>query len=83
MVQLLIDAGADPKAKVNEGALMAAVGNPRVVQKLLAAGADPTFKDKYGNTAESESCDRGEKGHYEVCQLVREALRKTAAHPEP
>jgi hypothetical protein len=82
MVQLLLDAGADPNARSNDGgtALRAAAGNPRVVDKLLAAGADPTFKDKYGNTVESESCDRGEKGHYEVCQLVREALRKTAAH---
>jgi ankyrin repeat protein len=79
----LIDAGADPKAKVNEGALMAAAGNPRVAEKLLAASADPTFKDKYGNTVESESCDRGEKGHYEVCQLEREALRKTGAHSKP
>ena len=76
LVQLLLDAGADPKAAVNEGALMAAAGNPRVVEKLLAAGADPAFKDKYGNTIESESCDRGEKGHYEVCQLVRQALRR-------
>lgn len=83
MVQLLIDAGADPKAQVNEGALMAAAGNPRVVEKLLAAGADPTFKDKYGNTVESESCDRGEKGHYEVCQLVRQALQQRAAHSKP
>ena len=76
IVQLLLDAGADPKAEVNQGALMAAAGNPRVVEKLLAAGADPAFKDKYGNTVEGESCDRGEKGHYEVCQLVREALRR-------
>jgi hypothetical protein len=83
IVQLLIDAGADPKAKVNQGALMAAAGNPRVVEKLLAAGADPTFKDKYGNTVESESCDRGEKGHYQVCQLVREALRNSAAQSKP
>lgn len=77
MVQLLLDAGANPKATVNEAALMAAAGNPRVVEKLLTAGADPAFKDKYGNTVESESCDRGEKGHYEVCQLVREALRRS------
>lgn len=83
MVQLLLDAGADPTAKVNEGALMAAAGSPRVVEKLLARGADPTVKDKYGNTVESESCDRGEKGHYEVCQLVREALGKVAAHSNP
>ena len=80
MVQLLLHAGADPKATVNEGALMAAAGNPRVVEKLLAAGADPRFKDTYGKTVESESCDRGERGHYEVCQLVREALRKSGAH---
>jgi ankyrin repeat protein len=83
MVHFLLEAGADPKAKVNEGALMAAAGNPRVVEKLLAAGADPTLKDKYGNTVESKSCDRGEKGHYEVCQLVREALRNAAAHSKP
>lgn len=83
MVQLLLDAGAEPKATVNEGALIAAAGNPRVVEKLLAAGADPRFKDSRGNTVESESCDRGEKGHYEVCQLVREALRNPAAHSQP
>ena len=74
LVQLLLDAGADLKAKVNEGALIAAAGNPLVVEELLAAGADPGFKDKYGQTFESESCDRGEMGHYEVCQLVRDAL---------
>jgi len=80
MVQLLLDAGADPRSKANEGALIAAAGNPRVVEKLLAAGADPRFKNKYGKTLESESCDRGEKGHYEVCQLVREALRNGDGH---
>lgn len=82
LVQLLLDAGADPKATANEGALMAAAGNPRVAEKLLAAGADPRFKDKYGNTVESESCDRGEKGHYEVCQLVRDALRTSSVHAQ-
>src|SRR5271168_699302 len=34
--ELLLDGGADPKAEVNQGALMAAAGNPRVVEKLLA-----------------------------------------------
>ena len=50
-------------AKSSDGgtALRAAAGNPLVVEKLLAGGADPTVKDEYGNTAESESCERGEK----------------------
>jgi hypothetical protein len=78
MVQILLADGADPNAKGNDGgtALRAAAGNPVVVEKLLAAGADPTVKDKYGNTVQSESCDRGEKGHAEVCALVRQALQK-------
>jgi ankyrin repeat protein len=78
MVQLLLSAGADPNAKGNDGgtALRAAAGNPLVIEKLLAAGADPTVKDKYGNTVESESCERGEKGHAQVCALVRHALEK-------
>jgi hypothetical protein len=78
MVQLLLNAGADPNAKGNDGgpALGAAAGNPVVVEKLLAAGADPSAKDKYGNTVETESCDRGEKGHAQVCALVRQALGK-------
>jgi ankyrin repeat protein len=78
MVQLLLDAGADPNAKGSDGgtALRAAAGNPLVVENLLAGGADPTVKDEYGNTVESESCERGEKGHSHVCTLVRQALKK-------
>lgn len=80
MVQLLLDAGADPNARSKDGfnALLAAAetGDAVGAQKLLKAGADPAFKNKDGHTAESESCDRGEQGHYRVCQLVREALHK-------
>ena len=78
MVQLLLSTGADPNAKGNDGgtALRAAAGNPLVVEKLLMAGADPTVKDNYGNTVESESCERGEKGHAQVCALVRHALER-------
>jgi len=80
MVQLLLDAGAAPNA--NSGAaLQAAAGNPLVVEKLLAAGADPSVKDKRGNTVESESCDRGEKGHAQVCALIRQALGKKWCFP--
>ena len=66
MVQLLLDAGADPNARSKDGfnALLAAAetGDAVGAQKLLKAGADPAFKNKDGHTAESESCDRGEPG---------------------
>lgn len=78
MVQMLLDAGANPNAKTTNGttSLMAAVGNPLVAEKLLKAGADPSAKDSYGHDAEDGACDRGEKGHYQVCALLREALKK-------
>ena len=80
MVQLLLDAGADPNARSKDGfnALLAAAetGDAIGARMLLKAGADPAFKNKNGDTAESRSCDRGEQGHYRVCLLVREALLK-------
>ena len=75
MVQLLLDHGADPNAQ-GPAALIAAAGHPMVVEKLLKAGADPAAKDAYGHTVEDAACDRGEKGHFEVCTLVRQALGK-------
>jgi hypothetical protein len=80
MVKLLLDAGADPNARTDTGmtALIAAAmaGDAASAEKLLKAGADPAVKDKYGHTAEDDACDRGEKGHYQVCLLVRHALGK-------
>jgi Ankyrin repeats (3 copies) len=83
MTQVLLDAKADPNPKAKGGytALMAAARNPIVAEKLLKAGADPAAKSDSGNTAESESCDRGAEGFYRVCQLVRKALGKSACEP--
>lgn len=80
MVQLLLDAGGDPNAKDNAGitSLISAAhaGNDIAAEKLLKAGADPALKTNRGETAEDQSCDRGEKGKYHVCTLVREASKK-------
>jgi uncharacterized protein len=80
MVQLLSDAGADPNVKTQDGmtALIAAalVGDGAAADQLLKAGADPIARDKWGHTAEEQACGRGERGHAEVCALVRDALKK-------
>ena len=85
VAQLLLEHGADANARTKNGvtALMAAERNPRVVEKLLAAGADPRLKSEYGDTVESESCDRGAADYYEVCQLVRAKLRELAGQGKP
>jgi hypothetical protein len=79
MVQLLLDAGADPNTKTMGGhtALLSAAmeGNAADAEELLKAGADPSSKSDGGFTPESESCDRGEAGKFRVCTLVREALK--------
>jgi ankyrin repeat protein len=77
MVKLLLEAGANPNAKTPDDftTLMWAAGNPLNAERLLKAGADPTVKNRYGSTAESDNCDRGEAGHAQVCALIRETLR--------
>ena len=59
MVQLLLDVGADPNTRDRNGfsALLAAcmTGDAAGAERLLKAGADATFKDKYGNTPESQA----------------------------
>jgi len=80
MVQLLLEAGADPNARDRNGfnPLLAAAmtGDAAGAEELLKAGADAGFRTKSGMSAESQSCGRGEQGHYHVCQLVREAMKK-------
>jgi ankyrin repeat protein len=84
MVKLLLDAGANANAATpdNFTALMWATGNPLNAETLLRAGADPTVKNRFGSTAESDNCDRGEAGHAQVCALIREALRRYAGHSQ-
>lgn len=79
MVKMLLEAGANPNAKgeKNFTALMWASGNPLNAEELLRAGADPTVKNGYGNTAESDNCDRGDAGHSQVCSLIRDALKQS------
>ena len=75
MVQLLLDAGANPNAKTLHGttALIAAAmeGDGAAAGSLLKTGADPALEDEEGNTAESESCDRGEAGPTTCVSFVR------------
>ena len=61
---------------------MWASGNPLNVQELLEAGADPAVKNGYGETAESDNCDRGEAGHAQACSLIRAALKQAAGHSQ-
>ena len=53
MVQLLLESGAHTEWTDRQGrtALMHAVGNPRMVEALLAEGADPDASDKSGSQA--------------------------------
>jgi len=84
MVKMLLEAGANPNAK-GEGnftALMWASGNPINAELLLRAGADPTAKNEYGNTAESDNCDRGDAGHSQVCSLIRDALKQAVGRSQ-
>ena len=49
-------------AKTTRSALhvAAAAGQPAVVRRLIAAGADPARRDKFGKTALHAACERGQ-----------------------
>lgn len=51
---------------------MSVSGNAIAAEKHLQAGADPTGKDSYGESAGKEACDKVAKGHADVC-VVRES----------
>ena len=63
----------------------ASAGSPEIVELLLAAGADPTQKDKLGYTAQDLACWHGE---YRMGAYTPESLRiiemlKRVTSPEP
>lgn len=84
MVKLLLEAGANPNAKVesNFTPLMWASGNPRNAEELLKAGADPAVKNDYGTTAEKDNCERGDAEHSEVCSQIQNALERLSRHSQ-
>jgi ankyrin repeat protein len=74
VIELLLAAGADVKAKAAQGVtplhVAAARGDAEFVRKLLAQGADPTVSMADGTTPAAMADARG---HPEVAALLREA----------
>lgn len=79
LVELLLDAGADPDARDQGGntLLNLSVHNPRVVELLLDAGADADARDSNGLTALYLAVGRGggsrDPGNPETVELLLEA----------
>jgi ankyrin repeat protein len=74
LVQRILEAGADPDAKCEEGftVLMWAVarGHVEVVQVLLEAGANPDVRSEKGRTAAEIAA---QEGYDEIAGILREA----------
>jgi ankyrin repeat protein len=77
MVQLLLDAGADPNVKSKTGVtalLIAAImGNKCGVVDLIRLGANPSAKDRFDRTPETESCGIDDGNRAQICDLVKKA----------
>ena len=76
MVQLLLDGGADPNVKSKTGVtaliIAARSANKCAALDLIRLGANPSAKDRFDRTPETESC--GHNGNRDaICQLVRQA----------
>jgi uncharacterized protein len=86
MVQLLLDAGADPNVKSNTDvtALLIAsiMGNKCGALDLIRLGANPSTKDKFDRTPEAESCGIDDGNRAEICQLLKQAKANPVATME-
>ncbi len=73
-MKVLLDRGADPNAKLNNGmttlTLAVALGQTKSVKVLLAGGADVNEKMEKGMTVLMLAV---REGHKEIVQLLKEA----------
>lgn len=77
MIEVLLDAGADPNEEKEGGwtPLLGAAnqGYQQLVELLLKSGADPSHRNRSGDTALSIAERRG---HTRICEIFRAVAEK-------